>query len=467
LRVEEGQALIQQEGERLHHDQKVIDEQKAEFASHAHYGVVKALTAQGEDIYASKYYDDVKDQITGDQADHAATMVRDGSSANEGLRIARSLAFKEDGTLQDWNKVQDGLGKITDAKTYNAAFEQVNRIRTAQEKATDEADKEAVNDTYNAFLQFGPYAPEYQESLSHVSPKRRFIVNRDIMANAAANARGEKMETDPSTYFDVMHRINEGNCKNVIEECHGQVKFEDMKELMRRQESKDKNDDKDQTKTAILDHAVELSLGTHGIFKPTDKEKTDNATQAMNWYKVHDWVRRAAGQFELDNKHAPSLDDYVKMADDAQSLEDIHGKPTPTYQVPGSLDRPEKLGKEISDSDMSAFHKVLSNPNDETFDANVAKMTRWSMGQTQDGVYDPNLKDRYKQLAKVYIDPYRTDIISNFMQQHNGRAPSESEIIESWSNGMHANAPKPQVAPVSHQDAAVNIDALRYRYAGY
>lgn len=438
LHIEEGQTLIQQEGDRRHLPQTTIDEQKAEFASSAHYSVIRALNSQGQDRYSNLYYGAVKDDLQGEQADHAADMVRSGNTANEALRIYKDIGVGKDGAPASYDDFQKKLSGITDAKVYDRVFELYQRGTTAYNKFTNENDREWMSQAQDAATDHGCGSSQYKAALENISDRRRGAADAAFKAYSMKVAKGEVVHDDPQTYLACLEMVKDPNRVNdfLPELFCDKLSPAKLAKLVNMKAEALKRNGETDPKTEAVQKVINDTFANQFHLDPHATWK-ENPEVAQKMYQFDQWFRDALAQNEADNGgKALGWEKLRKLADLGAEMHDINSKQTPTYQIPGTIARVVPLGSRLWTGEAEQWQQAMYKPGSPEQVSGISTLKQWSQGIGDQGRNDA-LKDRYKAvLGRDY-----QNIIDSYQRIH-GTMPSDDYIIDLWAGLMKGRAPK-------------------------
>lgn len=257
--------------------------------SKTHVQVIERALSEGNDKYASAYYEEVKSDIKDDAAStQAAKLVQAGKYQGESQRIVDSLTKDLGGNRSAW---QEEITKITDPKLRDAVQIRADQY-LARIDAIQREDRESAMGYATQLVDHGgnfesiPVGIRDKLTVSQLSALRQY---------SKFKAKGETPETDWGLYYSLRGMASNestmGKFANVdLMQHRGRLGDTEFKELVSIQTSIRKSDGKFADKIDGYRQAGQIvndSLNAVGI-DPTPKDGSDDAKSVARFRKLVD-----------------------------------------------------------------------------------------------------------------------------------------------------------------------------------
>jgi hypothetical protein len=284
-----GLAIIADHGTRMGMSADAVALQAQAFTTAVHSGVIDRLLAQGNDQVAQVWYDETKNQISGDAQAHIEAALAEGTLRAQAQKQADAILAKG-GTLTEQ---RDQAKAITDPKLRDEVTQRLEHEAVVNEAAARDQERAVLTDAYNRVDQ--------THSVASIPPSVWSTLDGGARASlrsyAEQLARGVPVTTDDPTYYRLMMLAAKDPDSFVTENLlryKSKLGESDFKQLTEMQVSITRGDRKSadaqlddfRTETQVVDEALTL----HGIDTTGKVGKTNEVAVARLRRMVGDQV---------------------------------------------------------------------------------------------------------------------------------------------------------------------------------
>lgn len=177
---------------------EAVEAQVKAVQSQAHLGAIANLLARDQDQAAQAWFDAAKDQIAGDQWDTVQKALEEGTLRKQSQKAADDI-IRAGGTLAEQ---REKAKAIDNADVRDQTLQYVEHDWDVNRTQAREQDAALSLRAYNVFEQSG-WNIRVVERLPYWTRLDPDVRN-SMQAIATRKAKGEPIETDPSTYYDLM-----------------------------------------------------------------------------------------------------------------------------------------------------------------------------------------------------------------------------------------------------------------------
>jgi hypothetical protein len=431
---------------------------------------IKRAVDSGDDARAQQLYDAHKQDIVPQHRDTVDQWVDASSNraavqkAIPGIVLDKNGNFDTDANIQQ--KLLDWKG---DPKVKERLQTQADTLIAQNRQAVEQKQNNNYQAAYDALKKSGWDYDSVPTSLTTggaISPAQ----DQALQNLSVKKARGQPIKDDPTTYLDLEGvfgdpgRRNEAKNINLLNYAD-RLSDASFKDFAKRQSDAKADNTVDLTKDALAKETIDSALIEHVMMPHADPTKSPQQAQDAALFTRR--VRDIISENEADNKKPLNRADIQKICDDQMIQDNINGKMTPRYKVPG-LTTQVQLGARVTPQDFTNWQTTLADPHSPAFAPNVATVVRWSRGIGENGEPNPSLQARARTIMDAQITPgTRQSIVDAWHQSHPSSDPSDADIINIWAANKVRTTPKTQPGQSPAKPEPVTTqDGWRLMYPG-
>jgi hypothetical protein len=293
-------------------DSDVVIQKLEDATSKAHAGVVDRMLANGDDLRAKTYYDQVKSEVSGHDAVGLEKALEEGSVRGESQRQSDTILGKH----PSMTSALDEAKKIADPKVRDAAVIRIKEEFSLQEAARRDADEKLYLKAANTIDGGGSLDQITPSEMARMAPDMR----KKLQEYQKSKVEGRMVATKPEVYYPVRlmledpARRDEAAKYNLLQHVND-ISGDDLKSLMALQAGVKKQDEK--TLKALdgfqSDRDVVNGVLIEAGVNPKAKPNTSNGKLTAKFYEQ---VDKRIMQFQAKTNKRATNEDLRKMADD-------------------------------------------------------------------------------------------------------------------------------------------------------
>jgi hypothetical protein len=193
-------AIVENHGARMGMGPEARADLKAKLRSQTHVGVIERLLNADNDRGAQVYFEEVKDQINGEQLARIEKALEEGSLRGASQRAADEI-IGVGGTLAEQ---REKVRAIQDPKLRDAVEQRVEHNAAIEEREEREANEQRLTDAYNLVDQKGTVNAIPAAHWAQLPGSARSA----LRSYAEHLAKGEPVKTDLPTYYALMEQAS-------------------------------------------------------------------------------------------------------------------------------------------------------------------------------------------------------------------------------------------------------------------